>query len=189
MSIFPEALPLAPSKLGTAEIRIDTSSSSDRLCGALHGQPLCKDRYWRLLVNGSIMMSNAEYEERTCAEAVFNATGDVLIAGLGLGMVLPPILAKPEVKSVTVVEINPDVIALVADAYKHPKLTVVQGDIFTWTPAKGQQFDFIWFDIWADICGDNLPEMARLSRRFARRLKGPRKMAHWCKRQCKAGRA
>jgi hypothetical protein len=84
-----------------------------------------------------------------------------------------PILAKPEVETVTVVEMNPHVIKLVEPCLrKRPesaKLTVIEADIFSWEPPKGMKWNFLYFDIWPNICTDNLEEMAKLHRKFARR--------------------
>jgi hypothetical protein len=48
---------------------------------------------------------------------------------------------------------------------------VIQADAFSWKPPRGELYDVIYFDIWADICTDNLPEISKLKRRYARRLK------------------
>ena len=96
--------------------------------------------YARLYVGGSVMMSDTDMELRTNYHAVRDARGDVFIGGLGLGMITLPILKKPEVTSVTVVELNPHVIALVEPSLRKAagpdaqKLTVIEGDVKTWRP-------------------------------------------------------
>lgn len=124
-------------------------------------------RYAQLFVNGGIMMSDTDMEKRSNTDVCQNASGHVLIAGLGLGMIVHPIANKPEVKRITIVEKSPDVIKLVAPSLPK-KAAVVEGDIFTWTPAKGAKYDTIYFDIWPDITTDNLVSMAKLHRRFGR---------------------
>jgi Ribosomal RNA adenine dimethylase len=123
-------------------------------------------RYVRLYVGGELMMSDTGMEKRSNVEVVSRAKGHVLIAGLGIGMITHPIAAKKEVKSITIVEKSPDVIKLVAPTL-HKKVTVVEGDIFTWVPPK-TKYDTLYFDIWAGICTDNLDDIAKLNRRFAR---------------------
>ena len=59
---------LKPAKRGSAEIRIDTPSGFERLSGALHGQPLDREKYAQLLINGRVMMTDAEFERRTNIE-------------------------------------------------------------------------------------------------------------------------
>jgi hypothetical protein len=128
-------------------------------------------KYAALYVGKVMMMSDTDMEWRTNQGVLGRATGDVLIAGLGLGMILPPLLAKREVASVTVVEKYPDVIALVAPTFKSRKLTVVEADIFTMPLRPGAAWDTIYFDIWPEITEANLSEMTRLKRRYARRLR------------------
>ena len=111
-------------------------------------------------------MSDTRYEQLTNTEVVRRAHGDVLIAGLGIGMILTRILDKPEVESVTVIEKYQDVIDLVEPHYRNPKLTVICADIYDWKPAKGTVFNCIYFDIWADQSTDCLVDMAKLHQRF-----------------------
>lgn len=132
--------------------------------------------YVRLYVGHTLMMTDTEMERSSNTNVVNAAKGDVLIAGLGVGMILVPILRKADVKTVTVVEKFQDVVDLVDPAVRKAvseaeakKLSVVTADVFTWEPPKGQKWDCIYFDIWPNICVDNLEEMARLHRRFARR--------------------
>jgi hypothetical protein len=118
-----------------------------------------------------IMMSDTAMERRTSYDILWHATGHVLIAGLGLGMVALGIQGKEDVESVTVIEIEPEIIDLVVPQLPlNEKVAVVGGDIFTWYPPNGVKFDTIYFDIWDSMCADNYEEMKRLKRRFARRL-------------------
>jgi len=143
-------------------------------------QAIREGTYVQLFVTGCLVMSDTQMEKRSNMHAVHESTGDVLIAGLGLGMILIPMVTKPEVTSVTVIERSADVAALVLpqlQAYlagKYgvrvaAKLKVIVADIFDWKPPTGQKWDCIYFDIWSDICGDALPEMGKLHRRYARR--------------------
>lgn len=130
-------------------------------------------RYARLKIHNHTVMSDTEYEHKTNHGVVSAARGSVLIAGLGLGMVLLPILRKREVRRVVVVEKEPNVIAIVESAIRNAvttaqgsKLTVIHGDIFEWRPATGTKFTTVYFDIWADQSTDELQTMARLHRGF-----------------------
>lgn len=100
------------------------------------------------------------------------AHGRVLIAGLGLGMIVHGAMKKPEVKHVTVIEKSADVIGLVSPSLppRPRKMAIIEADIFDWRPARGSLFDVIYFDIWPDRNGDNLTEIAKLHRSFARFL-------------------
>lgn len=137
-------------------------------------------KYVRLCVDGELMMSDTPWEQRTNYEVVREARGDVLIAGLGLGMIVLPILKKPEVTSVTVVEKHADVIALVRPQLPKRRLTIVNADILTWAPPIGTTWDTIYFDIWRGLCTDQLEEIATLHRRFARRKRPGGWMGSWC---------
>jgi hypothetical protein len=141
--------------------------------------------YCRLIVGGQVVMSDTYLEQDTNREVVSQARGDVLIAGLGLGFILVPILNKKVVKSVTVIENNQDVIDLIGPNFNDPRLTIVPGDIFKWRPPKGVTYTVIYFDIWPYICADNLKEMARLERRFRPRLQKNGWMDSWAKARCK----
>ncbi len=133
-------------------------------------------KYVRLLHGTECVMSDTQMEQRTNHHVLYKARGDVLIAGLGLGMVLLPILRKPEVCSVLVIEKHAEVIALVEaqlrralKSHEARKFHVVHADIFDWVPPAGCQWDCIYFDIWNGICTDNLKQITKLKRRFARR--------------------
>ena len=88
-------------------------------------------------------------------------------------MIVHPIAKKPEVKSITIIEKNPDVIKLVAPTLPKRKVTVIEGDIFEWRPAKGERFNTIYFDIWGNVSTDALEEMAKLHKSFAHHLARP----------------
>lgn len=117
--------------------------------------------YKRLMRGGTVVMSNTPMERRTNDAIIRRAAGDVLINGLGLGVVLDAVLAKPTVRSVTVVEIAPEVIELVAPTFRDdPRVHIVQADALALTPTE--TYDAVWHDIWDEICHDNLPDMGRL---------------------------
>jgi len=123
--------------------------------------------YAQLFVGRQLMMSDTEAERISNTGIVHCARGHVLIAGLGLGMIVHPIAAKREVESITIVELSPHVIKLVATTLPK-KAKVVEGDIFEWKPPVGTKYDTIYFDIWPDITTDNLKDMTRLHRRYAK---------------------
>jgi spermidine synthase len=126
-------------------------------------------------------------EQRSNIGVVMEAKGHVLIAGLGIGMILLPLLEKPEVKSVTVVEKYADVVKLVEPhvlavvGKNAPKLKTIVADIFEWVPPKGEKWDTIYFDIWPDLSMDNLEQMEILHRKFARRKAPGAWMYSWQK--------
>jgi hypothetical protein len=133
--------------------------------------------YMKLTVGGTLMMSDTQMEQSSNMEVVDKARGDVLIAGLGLGLILMPILANPVVTSVTVIENNSNVVNLVAPTLQAceggEKLVVIHADIREWKPKRGSRWHTIYFDIWPFVCEDNLDEMDELHERFKNyRVKG-----------------
>jgi len=167
-----------PGKSGSAEVDHVVVSEWDARFAAIRGERLRPGPLARLLVHGGIMMSDGAEEKRSNSEAVRRANGDVLVAGLGLGMVLVPMLQKPEVRSVLVLENNPHVMALVERHVRRyvgkkasAKLTVIEADVFTWEIPKGQKWDCIYLDVWPGICPDNLEGVTKLKRRYSKRLR------------------
>lgn len=134
--------------------------------------------YVQLINNNAfskLQMGDAPMERRTNLEFMRKAHGDVLIGGLGIGLILAPLLCKEigeKVDSIRVVESIPDVIKLVKPYLdkldKFDKLEVVEADVMEyWTDDR---FNVIYFDIWPNITSDNLPEMSKLHRRWAHRM-------------------
>ena len=109
------------------------------------------------------MMSDVSCERQDHDEFYRNASGDVLIAGLGLGMIATACARKPSVKSVTVLELCSSVMRLVlpylekVEEFKQ-KVVVVQADARRWQTDR--KFDAVWLDIWPNI-----------SRRYRRQYK------------------
>jgi hypothetical protein len=119
------------------------------------------------------MMSDTPAEINDHLPAIEKATGQVLINGLGIGMVLNACLKKPEVDHVTVIEIDPDIIQLVAPHYQQiwgDRLSIIQDDAFKFIPPKDLKYNMIWMDIWPDICADNLEEMKVLKKKYRKHL-------------------
>lgn len=118
-----------------------------------------------------VVMSNTNMEIVTNMEAYNNATGNVLINGLGMGMLLEAILHKPDVTHVRVIELEQDVIDLVAPHFANdPRVEIIHADAYEYKPPKGEYFDYVWHDIWDGISADNLPGMAKLGRKYNKRI-------------------
>lgn len=125
--------------------------------------------YVKLYVDGQLMMSDTHMERITNTEFVENAKGKVMIAGLGIGLILNALkekVDKGEVTSIVVYEKYQDVIDLVGNRFKDLPLEIRCEDILAYKPEKGEMYDTIYFDIWPDVCTDNLPEMATLHQRW-----------------------
>jgi hypothetical protein len=166
----------------------------ERLRSAFHmGRGVCRPGTFTALYRGNtLVMSDTPDEIRDHLWAIAEARARVLVVGLGLGMVVNAMLRKPEVEHVTVVEKAPEVIRLVGPwlTAQHPgRVTILEADIFTWQPPKGARWQVAWFDIWDNMCSDNLNEMKLLHRRFGRRAEWKGSWARYeCERYARSGR-
>ena len=168
------------SSLGTARIVHDTLDEFTRLRAQWDGMPLYAQVYTRLFVDGELWMTDAEFECQTNYDIAYHSRGDILIAGLGLGLIIGPMLEREQVRSVTVLEKSPDVIALIGPHYDSLKLTIIEADVHEWQPPK-KAYDFIYFDIWADVPNsDNRAEITALKKRYRTALKAGGKTSAWC---------
>ena len=158
---------LSEGKLGDFELNKFTIRPDNLMA---HIQGIDPGTYVRLRHNGSCVMSNTDMEMRTNREFVDKAYGDVLIGGLGIGMVLLAIQDKESVDSITVLEMHKDVIELVGSQLPlNNKVHIIEADAFTWTP--NMRFDCIYMDIWNYINTDVYEEMKQLKRRYGHYLK------------------
>lgn len=131
--------------------------------------------YTMLYHNGAMWMSDTPDEIKDHLEPIRQARiegGHVLINGLGIGMVAGAIAAMKNVTKVTVIEISPEVIALVGPSLTEKfgsKVEIIEADSYTYAPPKGLCYSVVWHDIWIDLCTDNLQLMAKLHRKYGRR--------------------
>lgn len=154
-------------------------SSIANLHLALHGaRDALPGTYTKLTRNGRLWMSDTTAERRDHhepAHQIRQRGGRVLIGGLGLGMIVNVALRTDGVEHVDVVEIDPDVIVLVGPHYERVAqergvgFKIHQADMYQITWPAGTRWDVAWFDIWPDLCTDNLKQMAKLRRSYGRR--------------------
>ena len=161
---------LQPAECGNFKISHFEVTSKD-IRAAIDG--IYPGRYVKLTENGRVVMSNTDMEKRTNREFCNCANGDVLIGGLGIGMIIMAIQDNPAVNSITVLEKNQEVIDLVASQLEfNDKVNIIHADVFSWKPARGQKFDCIYMDVWEYINEDIYrEEMLSLKRKYAHYLK------------------
>ena len=129
----------------------------------------------------TLVMSDTPDELRDMLPIRFAAPrGRVLVNGLGLGCAVKGLLSLEEVEHIDVVEFSPEIIELVGPYYDDDRVTIHEGDAFTFTWPPGTRWDFAWHDVWDDLCVSNLTEAGgdarpgsyeKLHRRYARRVR------------------
>ena len=135
-----------------------------------------KEGFTQLCFGDHVVMSDVPFEIETHREPVIQAKRraphggpegiDVLINGLGLGLIVQAMLSISRVR-VTVVEKSIGVIELVAGHYACPRLTVIHANAYEWEPPAGKRYAVVWHDVWPSIRADNLVGMRDLERKYA----------------------
>lgn len=158
---------LSEGKVGSALLSKFEISSSD-FYAKIQGIP--SGNYVRLLVNGELVMSDTNMEKRTNSTFCLKAHGDVLIGGLGIGLILLEVQDKPNVRSITIVEKSKDVIDLVGVQLPlKNNVRIINADVFTYKP--DMKYNTIYMDIWPSINSDIYEnEMKPLIARYRRYL-------------------
>jgi spermidine synthase len=120
-----------------------------------------KGKVLRLFLNGNLQFSSDDeyrYHEALVhpgLQALPHAK-DVLIMGGGDGLAVREILRYPQIKSVTLVDLDKGMTALFKSnsmllnlnkrSLLSPKVTVINADAFTWIRAQRRKFDFVVVD-------------------------------------------
>lgn len=131
---------------------------------------------------GKTMMSNHEFEMLTNQKFIDVSKGDVLIFGIGLGLIIHPLLESEEVKTIDVVEIDygliDEIYPILVACDNQSKLNVIYEDAFTFDTDK--MYDTIYFDIWSVIDEQAFGEMKFLTKKFTKNLIPGGWMDSWC---------
>lgn len=119
-----------------------------------------------------VMMSDTPYELLSSSRFIQASHGNVLIIGLGLGASTLPVLKKRSVRSVTVIELNRNIVKAVEKPLRealskrqNKKLRIINANGRTWK-GDGTPYDTIWIDIWPDIALANRPDLKRMMVRY-----------------------
>ena len=124
-----------------------------------------------LWVDDVLWMSDTPLEQNTSMPFMDLAVEDVLLGGLGVALVPSQLLDVENVNSITIVEINPDVIELVGPSIDwHHKVEIIQGDIREYITSEGRdedgrRFDSVFIDVWDDMGTprEEIEEMMKLA--------------------------
>jgi hypothetical protein len=111
-----------------------------------------------ILENDRIWMTITPNEIETMKDAVDDAFGNVLTFGLGLGYYAYMVSEKENVESVTIVDMNEDVIQLfqkyVLPQFKNAhKIKIIKADAFEYAQKHtvNGKYDFVFTDLWHDV--------------------------------------
>ena len=110
-----------------------------------------------------------------------NSKGDVIIFGLGIGLIVYPLLQDDDIKSITIIEIDKELIDqtsyLLLESDTKSKLLIINQNAFQYEDNK--KYDTIYFDIWPLINKEAFKEMKILSEKFSKNLKDGGWMDSW----------
>lgn len=120
--------------------------------------------------DGRTWMSDTQLETESVAGAVEAARGDVLIGGLGIGLLPTLIKEKASIKSIDIVELHQEVIDLVFHQIATAKMRGVCDNIFHYLDTTDKRYDFIHIDIWSSLTAP-IREIDEAGRRAQRCLK------------------
>lgn len=122
--------------------------------------------YTGIEINGFMYASDEAKEIVDYLPFLRRAHGRVLLTGLGLGLCLQALLRKPEVEHVTVIEVESDVLGIVApyyhDRFGDARMSLIHADAFTWQVPTGTRFDIGYHDIWPVAAGFYWPQHSAL---------------------------
>lgn len=131
-----------------------------------------------------VMMSDTLAERVETRQLLNTARGHVLVAGLGLGMLVHALLERPDIDSVTVLEVNPLVIQAVGPTLAEygPAVRVIEADARTWEPGDNRVPDTVLLDIWPVIGETMHRELAEMREHYARLFPAAR-IEGWLERE------
>ncbi|MCI2422782.1 polyamine aminopropyltransferase [Saccharopolyspora sp. K220] len=114
----------------------------------------------RLYLNGDLQFSSVDeyrYHEAMVHPAMAGPHGRVLVLGGGDGLALRELLRYPDVREVTLVELDPAVLALArtdprvstlnAHSFADPRVRTVSADAFSWLRDNRERYDVVLVDM------------------------------------------
>ena len=116
-----------------------------------------KSEHLMLFYNNDSIMSNSKDESKEHEKFWENATGDVLITGLGLGFCHANLINNPNITSVTIIEKYQEVIDLTWDnCIRDDRFKLIHADANTWE-IEGH-WNCIWIDHWVHNMSEDTEE-------------------------------
>ena len=179
---------LKPTEIGDFKLSTFEVKEDDFYARFRYGIPVGK--YVRLTHHREVVMSNTPMEKRTNYDFIRKAHGNVLIGGLGIGMIVLAIQDNPDVDHITVVEKHKEVVEMVASQLNlNSKVDIVMADVFDYKPAD--RYNTIYMDIWSFINSEVYEEEMKPLIYKYRRYLVPKKQDPesyvdcWCKTEAK----
>lgn len=128
------------------------------------------DKLWDREDLSQPVMCASDAEKKSNLPFVANARGNVLIFGLGIGLIVHAVQGFSDVRSILVVERHKEVVDLVLPQMRfNNKVSVVVGNAYSYAPPT--MFNTVWLDIWTapkDAAEDpNRDDLDALLKRFA----------------------
>lgn len=168
---WPQLLVPRYEELEVGRWKLTMASSPVLLRGYFSGLQPGPDTNWVLMENKRIWMSVTPMELESQSHHSVAAKGKVLIGGFGLGVLAWNVANKSNVKSITVIEMNPEIIDIANRLLDLPgwenlksKLTIVEADMLAYKD-QTTRFDYALLDIWPDLGQMSLrPDLQRIAR-------------------------
>lgn len=130
-----------------------------------------------LWINDSLWMWDLPEEVNCQGRIAKQASGDVLVAGYGLGIIQRQLLESPLVTSVLSIEIFPEVIDRCRKVYGKIFGEIVEGDFYTYQTDRS--FDCVVGDICKDIEENYLSEYRKFKIKAQQLVKPGGKILAW----------
>lgn len=121
--------------------------------------------------DGEFWMTDNPAEAKTVDPCVDKAYGNVLTFGLGIGYFVYMCLLKPEVKSVTIVELNESVINMFKELIlpqfpKDKEIKIIHGNAFDYFNEDFlKKFDYVFVDVWKNN-SDGYPMIEKMLEQY-----------------------
>jgi len=140
-----------------------------------------------LFKDDMIVMCTTQFELATNKPFLDIANGDVLIIGLGLAMIVFPLLNDETISSITIVEKDLEVIQYIGNKVSQfdleGKVSIVNGDAYdhynNMDPNK--KYDTIFLDFWNQLNKENIEEVTTVKENYRPFLKDQNSiLLSWC---------
>lgn len=101
------------------------------------------------------LLSSNTSTEKLFYKCLEDLKGDVLVFGLGVGTSILPLLENTDIKSITVVEKQQEIIDLVSEIIKSQdisnKLEIIQADAYNFYETHSTKYNYVFIDIFSDL--------------------------------------